>query len=103
MATLVMRPNGKIYRPRKGLRMIAFDDYDGDAHVAILGTHDIEAALAAFPDGGFWCPYLVEPQLGWVRQTFRYGEPFIDCDDTVGGAAAVIFRESDGPEEEAHQ
>jgi hypothetical protein len=95
----VERPNGKVYKPRKGLRMIGFDDYiDGDAYVAILGTHDIAAARAAFPGGGFQSPHLVEARLGWVRETIRNGERFWDCDDTVRGAAAVIFRESDDPE-----
>lgn len=96
--TAIERPNGKLYRPRKGLRMIGFNDYNDEAFVAIIGTHDIDAARAAFPGGGYQASYLVEPSLGWVRETFRYGERFIDCWDTERGAAAVIFRESDDPE-----
>lgn len=95
----IQRPNGKLYRPHKGLRMVGFvDDVNGGNYVAILGTHDIEAARAAFPSGGYFGSYLVEARPGWVRETIRHGERYIDCWDTERGAAAVIFRESDGPE-----
>ena len=93
----IIRPNGKTYRPRKGPRQIGFTDESGfNAYVAILGTHDIDAAKKiAYP---FQCLYLTDPQLRWVKTVMRNGERYIATDADEHGAAAVVFRESDDPE-----
>ena len=98
MPEIIIRPNGKQYRPRKGLRQLGFSDYDQFTdYVVVLGTHDIEKARAfASP---YRCAHLVEPRLVWVKKTIRDGEPYIDTSATTDGAAAVQFREADDPEE----
>lgn len=93
----VERPNGKLYRPRK-FRVVGWDcDPSGDPEwqVAVLGTHDVAAAreVAKY---GFHCPHLVNPTLGWIRQSMRDGERWW-AEDEVRGAACVIFDESDDP------
>lgn len=94
MPEVVTRPNGKLYRPRKGLRQIGYwDDTYGESRVVVLGTHDIEKARAfATP---YECEYLVEGRKCWAKSVMRNGERFIATDATERGAAAVDFRESD--------
>jgi hypothetical protein len=93
----VIRPNGKVYRPRR-VRVVG---WDCDAYeppfwqVAVLGTHDVEVAREYAPQG-YHCAYLVHPHLGWVRLGMCHGEPTWLHDD-IRGAAAVIFDESDDP------
>lgn len=96
MSETIIRPNGKPYTPRKGLRQIRFYDEEENRHyVVVLGTHDIEKARAfAHP---YECAHLVKPYTGWGRWTMRRGEKWWDF-DSVRGAAGVVFEESDDPE-----
>lgn len=98
-ADIVVRPNGKVYRPRKGLRQRGYvvDDFHASwtPFVAVFGTHDIEKATEyARP---FMYAGLKPGKPGWLRDTIRDGEPFFDH-DPVRGAACVIFEETDDPE-----
>lgn len=97
MSEVIVRPNGKPYRPRS-IRVVGWDvDWRDDTlwQVAVLGTHDIAVArqYAAF---GYHCPFLINPEAGWVRLGMYRGEPTWIHDD-VRGAACVIFDESDDP------
>ena len=93
----IVRPNGRVYTPRKGLRQIGFEDENSwTSYVAVLGTHDIEKARAF--GSGYWSPYLVEPRLCWVKSVMRNGQQYIATDAYVHGAAAVVFIESDDPD-----
>lgn len=93
-----VRPNGKVYRPRKPARGVFVEDHyarigEPDAYVYVLGTHDVERAhrlasqiaarerLKADRDSA---------RLTWIRQTIRDGDPVFDVDE-VRGAAAVVF------------
>ena len=94
----VTRPNGKVYRPRKGLRQIGFSDEDyGISFVAVLGTHDIEKAREF--GHGFESPHLINAKQCWVKTVMRNGEKYIATDATEHGAAAVLFTEADDPDE----
>ncbi len=89
---VVTRPNGKVYRARKAIIQVGFTDWDEDAWVAILRTHDIAAATAiATP---YQLSYLATPELGWLRKTIRDGEPWYEY-DAVSGVPCVLFREVD--------
>lgn len=93
----ITRPNGKPYRPRR-LRVVGWDADKRDGtvwRVAVLGTHDIAVAREHAPQG-YHCPYLINPELGWVRLGMCHGEPTW-LHDEVRGAACVIFDESDDP------
>lgn len=98
----IERPNGKLYRPRK-IRVTGWDPedwghgWDRPPQTAVLGTHDIEVARQ-HATSGFTCHYLINPTLGWMRQSMRNGDPWW-VDDEVRGAACVIFDESDDPPE----
>lgn len=97
----IVRPNGKLYRPRY-LRVTGWDidwSRDGDVNwqVAVLGTHDVDVAREHAPQG-YHCAYLVNPEAGWVRLGMCRGEPTW-LHDAVRGAACVIFDESDDPPE----
>jgi hypothetical protein len=92
----IIRPNGKPYTPRKGLRQIGFDHEDGHtSYVVVLGTHDIEKAREF--GRPYQCAYLVKPYKGWGRWTIRNGEEWWEFDD-VRGAAGVVFEEADDPD-----
>lgn len=88
----VVRPNGKIYRPRKPPRSIRIDDWDSEdepnSWVYVLGTHDIERAwqLAQRVYG----TDRDTAEQTWIRHTMRDNEHCYDLDD-IRGAAAVTF------------
>jgi hypothetical protein len=92
----ITRPNGKVYRPRKGLRQVGWWNDDTYAtYVAVLGTHDIDKAREfARPYGS---PHLVEPEQTWVRKMIQNGDEMVFVYDDRRGAACVVFRESDDP------
>lgn len=98
---VIMRPNGKPYRPR-WLRVAGWDiDWsvynDTNWQVAVIGTHDVAVAREWAPQG-YHCPHLVRPTLDWVRLGMCHGEPAW-LHDEARGAACVIFDESDDPPE----
>ena len=96
----IIRPNGKPYTPRKGLRQWGFSDEDSwSDFVVVVGTHDIEKARAF--GSPYRCAYLVDPTLVWVKKVMRKGEKYIATDAFVDGSAGVMFTESDDPEPEA--
>lgn len=96
MTETLIRPNGKKYTPRKGLRQVGFVNDQDEHFVAIMRTHDIERAREfASP---YVCRYLIQPRLVWVKQVMRNGEPYFATDAYETGAASVLFLESDDPE-----
>lgn len=95
MTETMLRPNGKPYTPRKGLRQIGFyDENENRDYVVVLGTHDIDKAREF--GRPYRCAYLGEAWRGWGRWTIRNGEQWWDF-DPVRGAAGVVFIESDDP------
>lgn len=48
MAEELVRPNGKLYRPRKKVTAVTFQDRYNYTGVAVLRTHDVSAARVAF-------------------------------------------------------
>lgn len=94
-ATLVevIRPNGKIYRPRKPPRWIRLDPdlYDRDAPdgwLYVLGTHDIQRAWNMV--SGVNGADRSTAEQCWIRHTMRDNEHCYDLDE-IRGAAAVTF------------
>jgi len=92
----VERPDGRLYRPRKVAAYAWENDtvHDWSAGAVVLGTHDVEAAQALADSavkawfGGELS--AVEPELGWWRSSYFYGDPTW-VDDPVHGRAGVWF------------
>lgn len=94
----IVRPNGKVYRPRK----IAVEPWDNDTWgrdescgVVVYGTHD-EALAQKLADEEIkrrWDSDWVgiNEGRGWFRAAYRYGDLVI-VDDEVRGRAGVYFR-----------
>lgn len=92
----VVRPNGKVYLPKRHPWVIGATDDDEVHWVYVLRTHDVDLARKlARP---FVCSHIVDPQMLWVRETIRRGEPFLAHGEERRGMPAVRFRESDEPE-----
>lgn len=90
----IERPNGKQYRPRKITGNAVGDENGCVIAVIVLGTHDVERArpLAEdcaryWVDGGYTA---ANPEAGWWRNGFHWGEPTW-IDDAVSGRAGVRF------------
>lgn len=94
-----VRPSGKPYRPRKaGLRAHSWEGED-DCGVVVFGTLDPERARPfAAQMCGYWygMPLAVDPEPGWYRDGFAYGERRW-VPDGKRGAPGVIFRAEDPP------
>jgi hypothetical protein len=89
----IIRPNGKPYRPRKPPRVVEFEDYQGSAGVAVLGTHDVDVARAAAAVA--LNQYDLDPaqtSLSWWRLV-PWGDWFDRTwiEDAKRGAACVVF------------
>jgi hypothetical protein len=91
----VVRPNGKLYRPRT-LRVIYVEDDNISRYgVLVLGTRNQSVGLSL---AGAEARYRVEggvldaiPDEGWWRDGFENGERVWVYDD-VHGAAGLRFR-----------
>lgn len=91
----VKRPNGKTYRARKPPYIRGYDTDDGLDHwCAVMRTHD--ETYARYVARPFVCNGIdiANPELTWLRETIRDGEPWIEY-DPVRGVPAVIFLELD--------
>lgn len=87
----VVRPDGRIYRPRKLPRAQMVEDHLFErVFVYVLGTHDEQRAysLASRLEAVEPLPYG-DPD--WVRLSMRDGER-VYVRDTVRGAPCIIFR-----------
>ncbi len=89
---VVVRPDGRVYRPtRKKLTLHHYDDPDNGLHAIVLGTHDVGKATA-FLDSKTDADHDPGVRV-WARMTFvEGGQPWWDTTDTARGAPAVIFR-----------
>lgn len=81
LSTEFVRPNGKVYRPRKAPRFTEYEDYSScDLKPLVLGTHDL--AIAERIVGDCWDDYGVDknaPVKAWWRDGMRDGRrTFID-------------------------
>lgn len=92
---VMIRPNGKAYSPKKGLRQVGYDGPDDEHYVVVMRTWDEDKARA------FATPYqmthLVEPTYVWAKEVRRNGERYIATDADSYGVASIRFRESDDP------
>lgn len=90
----VIRPNGKVYRPRKPPRAVEVDNTEGrwdepTMLVYVLGTHDVERAHAL----ALKLHHAADKdtaQLSWTRDVIRNHERVFEY-DAEHGAATVIF------------
>jgi hypothetical protein len=92
----VIRPDGRVYRPRKVIAYPVADADEMTSGVMVLGTHDIERArmladqcAAAWADGGY---VATEPETGWFREGYEAGRPMWLRNERKG-RAGVFFRE----------
>lgn len=94
----IVRPNGKVYRPRK----IVVQPWDNDTSgrdescgVIVYGTHDENLAqgLADAEIKRLWDSDWIgiNEGCGWFRSAYRYGDLVI-VDDEVHGRAGIYFR-----------
>lgn len=91
----IVRPNGKVYRPRKGVEAVTFEDRYGYTGVAVLRTHDIEDARTRFTN------LLAEHELWYAEGAcdWRRAVPWADdpghdwsyISDAVRGVPCVVF------------
>jgi hypothetical protein len=97
---VIIRPNGKPYQPVK-IRAVCWK-HEYERGVIVIGTHDVALAhpMAVEACRSFHgCEHAINPERGWVRDSFYRGERSWDH-DPVRGAACVMFTASDDPEEE---
>lgn len=92
----IERPDRRLYRPRKVAAYAWENDtvHGWSGGAVVLGTHDVEAARS-LADG--WIKHwfgnvlsAVEPEVGWWRLGYSYGDPTW-MDDPVRGRAGVWF------------
>jgi hypothetical protein len=86
----VIRPDGRVYRPRKPPRATIVD-VDGRTYVYVLGTHDEPRGRALAQRLTNVDPYANPPT--WQRLAIRNGERWFVQDD-VRGAPCLIFEEA---------
>jgi hypothetical protein len=92
----IIRPNGKVYRPRKIRAIYCENQYGRRDDVFVLGTHDLSGALefaageARYRIGH--SEFLMDAlgEIGWWRESIDRGERVVIRDD-VRGAAGVRF------------
>ncbi len=90
----IVRPNGKVYRSRKGLRWVEWAEEDYPPHgFIVFGTHDEDAARKLVANAPLDCDCKMADaaaRAGWIRDGYRWGErEWIE--DALHGAAAVIL------------
>jgi hypothetical protein len=93
---MIMRPNGKPYRPRKVVACAVANEDQILSGVMILGTHDVARAQPLADQYAAWqldAGYAAaKPLEGWYREGFESGQ-FRWITDEVRGRAGVWFRE----------
>lgn len=93
--TPIIRPNGKLYRPRGNLRVEEWenDGLGAECGVMVFGTLDVTEARPFAEKairGRFGMDDALSPHADWLRMGYRSGE---HCwvRDEVRGAPAVVF------------
>ena len=90
----IVRPNGKVWRPRKPLRFTEFSTNDYETGFVVFGTHDVEEALNLL--GIYFSDYGLDPEqaevtwwrsVPWSDGGFDYS--FIT--DPERGTPCVVF------------
>ena len=93
---IIIRPNGRLYRPRKVVGNAVSDEDGFVTGIVVLGTHDVERAkkLADSCAAGWaGCGFVAaRPEMGWFRLGFEAGE-LVWLTDETQGRAGVMFRE----------
>lgn len=98
---VIIRPNGKPYRPRS-VKAHSWDNEEdqgpgADCGVVVLGTHDVVRAQPLAEracDAWFGVKHAITPEIGWFRRAYHGW-----MRDTKRGAAGVMFTASDDPKE----
>lgn len=92
---VVRRPNGKVYRARKPPCIRGYDtDGELDHWCAVMRTHDVDYARRVARPFVTNCIDIANPELVWLRESIREGEPWIEH-DPIRGVPAVVFLELD--------
>lgn len=99
----IERPNGKVYRPRR-IRTEVWEDDDAWSEwrggAVVMGTHDVELArpLATEAIRRHFDSELVaaNPEVGWWRLGFRFGELHWTTDEQRGPAAVLFTAQEAG-------
>jgi hypothetical protein len=101
---VILRPNGKPYRPRKIVAHPWNDDHSAtgfDCGVYVLGTHDIEQAQTLAAEAvshWFGCQYAIHPTVGWYRLGYCASAGELTwMFDLERGRAGVRFTATDDP------
>lgn len=90
----VVRPDGRLYRPRKmPAAVIVHDHHEDPAWIYVLRTHELDRArrLAEEIADREQLDLEGEPWREWVREGMNRGERFY-FNDAARGVPAVIFR-----------
>lgn len=99
----IVRPNGKLYRPRKVMCYAWAGDEPVEwwaRGVIILGTHDLDRAREfAERMCAYWygLEHAIRPVVGWWRDSYS-GDGPAWVDDPVRGRAGISFTASEEPE-----
>lgn len=91
----LVRPNGKPYRPRKGVEVVEYADHDECQAIAVLRTHDVQ--LAARVGADFIEEYELDAAnayTSWWRLIpwdtgSGYDRNWVE--DSAGGTPCVVF------------
>ena len=96
MPDVIMRPDGRPYRPRKVTANAVVNEDDFLSGVIVLGTHDIACAVRLATEYVQWqldAGYCaVDPLPGWYRDAFEGGHRRWVSDEKRG-RAGVWFRD----------
>lgn len=93
IADTVTRPDGRVYKSRKVIAHVLYDEDEVPCMVLVLGTHDIERARLPADSLAIFEGFEVgNPYTGWWRESIRDHRPRW-VDDDVRGRAGVMFRE----------
>jgi hypothetical protein len=93
---VIMRPNGKPYRPRKVIAYPVGDEDETTTGVIVFGTHDAGRAQGLADQIAHWEVgsdfAAAEPECVWWGDTFEQGRRGWVTDEEHG-RAGVFFRE----------
>lgn len=92
----ITRPNGKVWRPRKPLRLSEFEDHYNETGWVVFGTHDVAVALA-FLGEQLVADYGLTPdqaEATWWRSVpwSSSGHDFSYITDPDKGTPCVVFQ-----------
>jgi len=102
----VIRPDGRVYQPRK-IAAYAVADADEDlSGVTVLGTHDMAIAQKMASGYAEWQlgrgSAALDPEVGWFREGYENGRPMWQRDPVKGRAGVMFHGLREGPDPLEH-